>query len=80
MLAGDEPLQAKAARMTSSDDNQQIRYEGNALMWQGSNRLQADRIDIDRKTGKLEAHGNVTSQLSTRPRRRSARRARSTRL
>ena len=63
MLAGDEPLQAKAAHMTSSDDNQQIRYEGKALMWQGSNRLQADRIDIDRKTGKLEAQGNVTSQL-----------------
>jgi lipopolysaccharide export system protein LptA len=63
MLASDEPLQAKAARMTSSDDNRKIRYEGNALMWQGSNRIEADRIDIDRASGVLEAHGNVTSQL-----------------
>ena len=63
MLSSDEPLQAKAAHMTSSDDNLQIRYEGAALMWQGANRLQADRIDIDRKSGKLEAQGNVTSQL-----------------
>ena len=63
MLSGDEPLQAKAPRMTSKDNNQQIRYEGNALMWQGSNRLQADRIDIDRKSGRLQAQGNVISQL-----------------
>ena len=63
MLSGDEPLQAKAARMTSKDNNQQIRYEGNALMWQGSNRIQADRIDIDRQTGRLQAQGNVVTQL-----------------
>ena len=56
-------MQAKAARMTSTGNNRQIRYEGNALMWQGSNRLQADRIDIDREKGRLEANGNVLSQL-----------------
>ena len=63
MLSGDEPIQAKAARMISKDRNQQIRYEGDALMWQGSNRLQANRIDIDRKNGRLQAEGNVFSQL-----------------
>jgi lipopolysaccharide export system protein LptA len=63
MLSSDEPLQAKAARMTSEENNLQIRYEGNALMWQGANRLQADRIDIDRENGRLEAQGNVKSQL-----------------
>jgi lipopolysaccharide export system protein LptA len=63
MLSGDEPVQAKAARMIAKDHNQQIRYEGDALMWQGSNRLQANRIDIDRKSGKLQADGNVFSQL-----------------
>jgi lipopolysaccharide export system protein LptA len=63
LLASDEPLQAKAARMTSTEDNLKIRYEGNALMWQGANRLQADRIDIDRKNGRLHATGNVTSQM-----------------
>lgn len=63
LLSGDEPLQAKAGKMTTTDDNQQIRYEGNALMWQGSNRLQADRIDIDRRNGRLQAQGNVFSQM-----------------
>jgi lipopolysaccharide export system protein LptA len=63
MLSGDEPVQAKAARMTSTDRNQQIRYEGDALMWQGSNRLQANRIDIDRKNSRLRAEGAVVSQL-----------------
>jgi len=63
MLSGDEPIQAKAARMTAKDHNQQIRYEGDALMWQGSNRLQANRIDIDRRNGRLQAEGNVFTQL-----------------
>jgi lipopolysaccharide export system protein LptA len=63
MLASDEPLQAKASRMTSREDNSQIRYDGNALMWQGANRIQADQIEIDRKNGVLQGHGKVTSQL-----------------
>ena len=63
MLSGDDPIQAKAARMTSSDDNLQIHYEGNAILWQGPNRLQANRIFIDRDEEKLEAHGNVVSQF-----------------
>ncbi len=63
MLSGDEPIQAKAARMTSSDNNLLIHYEGNALLWQGSNRLQGDKIFIDRDESKIEAHGHVTSQL-----------------
>jgi lipopolysaccharide export system protein LptA len=63
MLAPDEPLQAKAARMTTTDDNNQIRYEGDALMWQGANRIQGSRIDIDKKNGVLQARGNVTTQL-----------------
>jgi lipopolysaccharide export system protein LptA len=66
MLSPKETLQAKAARMTTSDNNRQIRYEGNALMWQGSNRLEAGRIDIDRTSGRLEAEGAVFSQLLDR--------------
>ena len=63
MLSGDDPIQAKAARMTSTDDNLQSHYEGNAILWQGPNRLQADRIFIDRDEQTLEAHGNVVSQF-----------------
>jgi lipopolysaccharide export system protein LptA len=63
LLSGEEPVQAKAARMTSTDDNQHIRYEGNAILWQGANRLQADRVDIDRENSTLTAHGKVVSQF-----------------
>jgi len=63
MLNADEPMQARAKKMTSTANNQKIRYEGNAIAWQGANRIQADRIDIDREEGQLEAHGNVTSQF-----------------
>jgi lipopolysaccharide export system protein LptA len=63
LLSGDDPIQAKAGRMTSTDNNLQIRYEGNAILWQGPNRLQASRIYINRDEEKLEAHGNVVSQF-----------------
>ncbi|HYP15108.1 MAG TPA: LptA/OstA family protein, partial [Bryobacteraceae bacterium] len=63
LLSSDQPVFAKAAHMTSTAENSAIRYEGEALMWQGANRLQADRIDINRKSGQLEANGKVVSQL-----------------
>jgi lipopolysaccharide export system protein LptA len=67
MLSGDEPLHAKAARMKSAGDNSHIVYEGGALMWQGANRLQADRISIDRKAGSLVSEGSVVTQLLDKP-------------
>jgi lipopolysaccharide export system protein LptA len=67
LLGGNEPIQAKATKMTSSQDNSLIVYEGNALMWQGANRLEADRIEIDRKNGRLQANGKVVSQLLDKP-------------
>ncbi len=63
MLAEDEPLHARARKMRSTDDNFQIRYEGNAVLWQGANRLEADVVEIDRDNGVLKAHRNVVSQL-----------------
>ncbi len=63
MLNGDDPLQARARKMTSTAKNQKIHYEGNAIAWQGANRITADRIDIDREEGVLQAHGSVTSQF-----------------
>ncbi len=35
LLSGDEPVQATAQRMVSTDHNSFIRYEGKADMWQG---------------------------------------------
>jgi lipopolysaccharide export system protein LptA len=67
LLAEDEPLHAKARRMTSTDDNQQVRYEGNAILWQGANRLQADIVEIDRENEVVKAHGHVISELIDKP-------------
>ena len=63
MLAQDEPMQATADRMTSTDRNQRIVYEGNAMLWQTANRLQARRVTIDRNTKTLQAEGGVVSQF-----------------
>lgn len=67
MLATDQVLEARAQRMVSTDHNQKIHYEGlpeqQAVAWQGANRVQADRLDIDREKQKLEAHGKVVSQF-----------------
>jgi lipopolysaccharide export system protein LptA len=59
----DEVTQATADRMETRESNSKIRYEGNAVMWQGENRLRAPRIDIDRKAGQLRAFGGITHQM-----------------
>jgi lipopolysaccharide export system protein LptA len=68
MLATDEVMQARAQKMTSRSgeekNNQIIHYEGNAVAWQGANRVEADRLDINRDTGVMEAHGKVKSQFA----------------
>jgi lipopolysaccharide export system protein LptA len=63
MLSTDEVLQARAQHMVSTENNQKIHYEGNAVAWQGANRVEADRLDIDRDNQVMEAHGKVKSQL-----------------
>ncbi|MBV8841617.1 MAG: hypothetical protein JO307_02295 [Bryobacterales bacterium] len=67
MLSSDEVLQARAQKMVSTDHNQKIHYEGKsgeqAVAWQGANRVQGDRLDIDRQKQVLEAHGKVVSQF-----------------
>jgi lipopolysaccharide export system protein LptA len=63
MLSEDEPLHARAKKMHSANNSQQIRYEGNAVLWQGANRLEADTVEIDRENSVLKAHGHVMSQL-----------------
>jgi lipopolysaccharide export system protein LptA len=63
MLSNEEVMQASADRMISSNDNKHIRYEGKARAWQGANRVDADRIEIDRDRRVMEAHGKVVSQF-----------------
>ena len=64
MLSNEEVMQAFADRMISSGDNKHIRYQGNARAWQGPNRVDADRIEIDRDRRVMEAHGKVVSQFA----------------
>ncbi len=69
MLDTKEVLKASAQRMTSTGRgaDQKIHYEGKAgtqaRMLQGSNRITADRLDIDRNKHVLEAHGKTVSQF-----------------
>ena len=63
MLSSQEIMQATAKRMTSTDGNQKIHYEGDARAWQGANRVSADTLDIDQSTHFLTAHGKVETQF-----------------
>jgi lipopolysaccharide export system protein LptA len=63
MLSSDEVMQGRAQRFTSAEHNQKLHYEGNAVVWQGANRVEAERIDIDRQQQTFQARGNVVSQF-----------------
>ncbi len=63
LLSQDEPLHGLANKMSSTDKNAKIRYEGKVVLWQGANRLTADIVEIDRDNDVVAAHGNVVSQL-----------------
>jgi lipopolysaccharide export system protein LptA len=66
MMSHEDPTQATARKMTSRNNNRLVLYEGNAVTWQGSNRVTADRIEIDRENEVLRANGNVVSQFADR--------------
>lgn len=66
MLSNEEPVNARAQRMRATDRNQKVRYEGQAVAWQGANRIWADTLDIDRAARRLHACGNVRTQLLDR--------------
>jgi lipopolysaccharide export system protein LptA len=66
MLASDQPVQARSEKMTAADNNRHVVYEGGAVLWQDANRLQADRIEIDRQKRGLTARGKVVSQFLDR--------------
>ncbi len=63
MLSNEEVMQATAKRMTSTEKNQRIHYEGDAKAWQGANRVSGDRLDINQESHIMEAHGKVETQF-----------------
>ena len=67
MLSGDQPIEAQARKMDSSNHNRVIHYEGNVTMWQGANRIQAAVIDVNREKRTLVADGNVVTNLWEEP-------------
>ena len=58
-----EPVQAKAEKMITRDRNRTVVYEGKVKLWQTSNRIEAAEVVIDRQKRRLEARGDVVSQL-----------------
>ena len=61
----DEIMQARAQKMVSAGRSP-IRKSTTKAMpvaWQGANRVEADRLDIDRERHVMEAHGKVVSQF-----------------
>ncbi|HKD07004.1 MAG TPA: LPS export ABC transporter periplasmic protein LptC [Bryobacteraceae bacterium] len=63
MLDKDEPTRGMADHVISAERNHLIHYIGNAVLWQSSNRIQADKIDVDRDKKSILADGNVVSQF-----------------
>jgi lipopolysaccharide export system protein LptA len=63
MLSSDEPVQALADQMSAANHNRQLRYEGHVVMWQGADRITAQRVEIDRDKRLLTASGGVTTQF-----------------
>jgi lipopolysaccharide export system protein LptA len=49
--------------MRTAGRNHQFHYEGQAVAWQGSNRIWADAIDIDRTERRLSANGHVRTRF-----------------
>jgi lipopolysaccharide export system protein LptA len=54
--------------MESTNDNRAIHYEGDAIMRQGANQIQADAIDVNREKRTLVATGHVITNLWEQPR------------
>jgi lipopolysaccharide export system protein LptA len=67
LLDPEDGFQAQADRMTTADRNRVLRYEGRAVVWQGTNRIRAQFIEIDRRTRALVARGSVVAQFAETP-------------
>jgi lipopolysaccharide export system protein LptA len=67
MLDKDEPTLGTADRVTSANRNHLIHYAGNAVVWQTSNRIQAERIDIDRDKKSIVADQKVVTEFQDKP-------------
>jgi lipopolysaccharide export system protein LptA len=67
LLANDQPLQAVAEKMQSSNHNKDVRYQGKVVLWQGANRIKGQQVEINRDQHRLAASGNVETQFIDEP-------------
>ena len=63
MLSGDQSVEAMADRMNAANHNRLLHYEGHVVMWQGGDRITAERTEIDREKRTLSAAGGVVTQF-----------------
>ncbi len=63
LLSAGEPVHARARKMIARNGGAVVVYEGEAVLWQGPDRIQADRIVIDRGKRTLAASGHVVTRL-----------------
>jgi len=63
LLDKGEPTLGSADRVTSANRNHLVHYAGHAAVWQTSNRIEAERIDIDRDKKSLVGDGHVVTQF-----------------
>jgi len=68
LLGAGESLHATADSMATTDGARNLTYEGSVVMWQGWNRLEAGRVEIDRDARTLEAEGGVVTRVGEAPR------------
>ncbi len=63
LMSQNEAVHATASKMWTRENNRVLRYEGSAVLWQGGNRIEADRLEIDRLSRKLVASGRVKTRF-----------------
>ncbi len=72
LFSSAEPVLATSEHLVSEQEQGLLRYQGRARLWQGTNRIEARDITIDRRAKSLAARGNVRSVIRHRGGERSA--------
>ena len=78
MFSSHEPVLATAENLISEQERGLLKYHGRARLWQGTNRIEARDITIDRPGKSLAARGNVRSVITPRAAERGPQTSRTT--
>jgi lipopolysaccharide export system protein LptA len=64
MLKSDQPVTVTSNRLEYDGQAGHAVYTGNSRLWQGDTKVNGDTIIVDDKTGNLEAHTNVGTEMT----------------